>query len=131
MYILTRVNLHYPLCNEIPCTRTLINKQGIWTSPKDVTWEIKRLSNWEDKGKIGYKVSVSVTNNSETNDQNVPLDEKATNNSKKQGLVENVVNKIPEKVQEVVKEGVEKVKMVWSKMVEKGKKFLRLQVAIR
>ena len=121
MYILTRVNLHYPLCNEIPCTRTLINKEGIWTSPKDVAWEIEVSGTWQDKkGHFGEKVSVSVKNNSETNNQNVPLDEKATRNSKKLGLVENVVNK-----------GVEKVKMVWSFLVEKGKEFLRLQVAIR
>ena len=51
-------------------TETLINKQGIWTSPKDVTWDIKRLDNWKDnKGKIGYKVAVSVKKT------NIPLDD--------------------------------------------------------
>ena len=102
----------------------MINKEGIWTSPKDVTWEIKPKGNWQDKkGKAGYKVLISGIKNPEKNDSNVPLDdnEKATNTSKK--LDENVVNKIAGKVKDVIEEGVQKVKMVWSNLLEEGKKF--------
>ena len=79
-------------------TETLINKEGIWTSPKDVKW------NFEKKGNI-FNYFISVTKKPEKKDNKT-----ATSNSKEQVLVENDTNK-----------GLE---MVWSHQVDEGKFWL-------
>ena len=58
------------------------NKEGIWTSPTDVTWETKEKKNAGDD----YTFLLSITKNPVEKDN-----KNATNNSKEQVLVEEAV----------------------------------------
>ena len=93
---------------------TLKNEEGIWTSPKDISWEMQKSNT-----QVGaYNVWISGTKkNLEKKDSSVTPDDnkKATNKSEEQGIL---------------KAGIEKINSVWSDLVDawdtaKGSFWLR------